>query len=337
MFRRCVFISALSARDMTLQIKLIYTGRKAVLIIMKNENNIHFTSSETEQIALKVSRISILWNIILTVFKMFAGIFAHSGAMISDALHSASDVFSTLVVMAGVRMANKDSDKEHPYGHERIECVAAILLAVLLAFTGFGIGYSGILKIFSGKSNELQVPGILALIAAVISILVKEIMYRYTIFYAKQINSGAMTADAWHHRSDALSSIGSFAGILGAKLGFPIFDPIASVIICIFIIKASFDIFKDSVNKLMDTSCDDTKINEIIEIINSQDGVLGIDMVKTRLFGDKIYVDIEICADGNKTLNETHKIAEQVHDAIENQLPNVKHCMVHVNPYNAEA
>lgn len=290
----------------------------------------------SEQIALHVSIVTILWNIILSVFKLFAGIFAHSGAMLSDAVHSASDVFSTFVVIAGVKMANKESDKEHPYGHERMECVAAILLAVILALTGVGIGYSGLIKIISANTASIAVPGTVALVAAIASILIKELMYWYTVYYAKHINSGAMLADAWHHRSDALSSIGSFIGILGAKLGFPVFDPLASVVISLFIIKAAYDIFRDSIDKMMDTSCDDLKIQQITDIVNAQEGVLGIDSIKTRLFGDKIYVDIEIQADGNKTLNETHDIAEKAHDMIELKMPNVKHCMIHVNPYNEE-
>ena len=292
----------------------------------------HNTSKTSEQIAMHVSVISIIWNVILTVFKFIAGIFAHSGAMVSDAVHSASDVFSTFIVIIGVKISNKASDKEHPYGHERMECVAALILAIILCATGLGIGYNGLKTIFSGNLSELAVPGTLALIAAVISIAVKEGMYWYTRFYAKRINSGVMMADAWHHRSDALSSIGSFIGILGAILGFPILDPIASVVICVMIIKASYDIFKDSIDKMTDTSCDDNKINEIRNIIQSQNGVVAIDQIKTRLFGDKIYVDVEIQADGNLTLRDAHEIAENVHDEIERRLTNVKHCMVHVNP-----
>lgn len=292
----------------------------------------HNTSKTSEQIAMHVSVISIIWNVILTVFKFIAGIFAHSGAMVSDAVHSASDVFSTFIVIIGVKISNKASDKEHPYGHERMECVAALILAIILCATGLGIGYSGLKTIFSGNLSELAVPGTLALIAAVISIAVKEGMYWYTRFYAKRINSGVMMADAWHHRSDALSSIGSFIGILGAILGFPILDPIASVVICVMIIKASYDIFKDSIDKMTDTSCDDNKINEIRNIIQAQNGVVAIDQIKTRLFGDKIYVDVEIQADGNLTLRDAHEIAENVHDEIERRLTNVKHCMVHVNP-----
>lgn len=285
-----------------------------------------------KNIAMRVSMVSIAVNIILSLAKLIAGLLGHSGAMISDAVHSASDVFSTFIVIIGVHISNKKSDDEHQYGHERLECVASIVLAVILAGTGIGIGLQGIEKIMEGTSGKLQVPGVMALAAAIISIVVKEWMYWYTRAAAKSIHSGALMADAWHHRSDALSSIGAFIGILGARLGFPILDPAASVIICIFIGKAAYDIFKDSIDKMVDKSCDKETVERMREIIKKQEGVVRIDEIKTRLFGAKMYVDIEIAADGTKTLNETHQIAERVHDAIEAEFPMVKHCMVHVNP-----
>ncbi|WP_201798232.1 cation diffusion facilitator family transporter [Lachnotalea glycerini] len=289
-------------------------------------------SLSDKRIAMRVSVISIIINVVLSLFKLLAGIFAQSGAMISDAIHSASDVFSTFIVMIGVNISNKKSDTQHQYGHERFECVASIILAVILAITGIGIGISGIEKIFSGNYEELQIPGVLALVAAVMSIIVKEWMYWFTRAAAKKINSGALMADAWHHRSDALSSVGAFIGIFGARLGYPILDPIASVVICLFIEKASYDIFKDAIDKMIDKSCDTKTISDIKQIIAEQEGVEAIDEVRTRLFGAKIYVDVEISADGSKSLNETHNIAQNVHDEIENKIPMVKHCMVHVNP-----
>lgn len=285
-----------------------------------------------EKIAMRVSRLSIIANIVLALFKMFAGIIAHSGAMISDAIHSASDVFSTFVVMIGIKMAAKAPDDEHPYGHERMECVAAIILATLLCITGIGIGKNAVIGL-AGNNNEIVVPGLLALIAALTSIVVKEGMFWYTKYFAKKIDSGALMADAWHHRSDALSSVGAFVGILFARLGYPVMDLIASLIICVFIIKAALDIFKDAVDKMVDKSCDAEVEKEIKDYVLSLDGVKGVDSLHTRLFGNKIYVDIEICADGEKTLNETHKTAEHVHESIEEQFPKVKHIMVHVNPY----
>lgn len=284
-----------------------------------------------EKTAMKVSIVSVIWNLLLSAGKLFAGIFANSGAMISDAVHSASDVFSTIIVMIGVKISGKDSDNDHPYGHERLECVAAIILATVLAATGICIGYGAVVKIMAGDYN-VEMPGILALVAAVVSILVKELMFWYTRYYAKQIDSSALMADAWHHRSDSLSSIGALIGIIGARLGFGIMEPLASVVICIFIEKAAYDIFMDAVNKMVDKSCDDETMEKIKACAMNIPGVENIDLLRTRVFGNKIYVDMEIAADGNKTLDETHAVAERVHDAIEKEFPKVKHIMVHVNP-----
>ena len=284
-----------------------------------------------EKIAMKVSIISIIANVVLAAFKLVAGILAHSGAMISDAIHSASDVFSTFVVMIGIKIASKEPDEEHPYGHERMECVAAIILATILCITGLGIGKNALSNI-TGNSGEMAVPGVLALIAAIVSIIVKEAMFWYTRHYAKKIDSGALMADAWHHRSDALSSIGAFIGIIFARMGYVMMDSIACLVICVFIVKAAYDIFKDAIDKMVDKSCSLEVEAEIRTIVMSVDGVKGIDSLSTRLFGNKMYVDIEIRADGEKTLNETHEIAEAVHDSIEAQFEKVKHIMVHVNP-----
>ena len=288
------------------------------------------------KIAMKVSKVSIAVNLLLSVFKLIAGIVAHSGAMVSDAVHSASDVFSTIVVMIGVNISSKESDKEHPYGHDRLECVAALLLAVILALTGLGIGKSGFDKLLGGSMDTLPVPGILAMAAAIVSIVVKEWMYWYTRGAAKKINSSALMADAWHHRSDSLSSIGALIGIIAARMGFPAGDPIASLVICLFVIKAAYDIFRDALDKMVDHSCPDEIIEKINALVLSQEGVEKIDDLKTRLFGPKVYIDLEIAVDGTKTLNEAHEIAQRVHDLIEAEMPEVKHCMVHENPVRVD-
>ena len=285
-----------------------------------------------EQIAMRVSYISILGNVLLSVFKLMAGIFAHSGAMISDAVHSASDVFSTFVVMIGIKISARASDKEHPYGHERMECVAAIVLATILCITGLGIGKNAIAKLQDGNDAGMVIPGILALVAAIVSIVVKEAMFWYTRGAAKKIDSGALMADAWHHRSDALSFVGALVGILFARNGYPVMDAVASLIICVFIVKASYDIFKDAVDKMVDKACDEETERELKNFVEAQPGVLGVDLLQTRVFGNKIYVDLEIGADENSTLKESHQVAEQVHDKLEIQFPKVKHIMIHVNP-----
>lgn len=295
------------------------------------KNNVT-TENEFQKVANRVSFITIIENALLSVMKLVAGLVAHSNAMISDAIHSASDVFSTIVVIIGIKLSSKESDKEHPYGHERMECVAALILAMVLFITGLGIGVEALKNILQGHYNELEVPGALALIAAIISIVAKEGMFWYTRHYAKQIDSSALMADAWHHRSDAFSSIGALIGIGGAMLGFPVMDSVASLVIFAFIAKAAYDIFKDAVDKMVDHSCDEETEKAIADCIVKNKEVRGIDLLQTRIFGNKIYADIEIEVDGSYTLQRAHEIAEEVHDEIEKEFPKVKHIMVHVNP-----
>ncbi len=282
---------------------------------------------------MHVSSVSIIINLLLAVGKLMAGFMAHSSAMVSDGVHTASDVLSTFIVMIGIHISGKASDADHPYGHDRFECVASIILAVLLAVTGAGIGKSGIDSIREIQaSGTPAIPGAMALVAAIASIVVKETMYWYTRAAAKKIHSGALMADAWHHRSDALSSIGSFVGIFGARIGYPVLDPVASLVICVFIFKTAVSIFKDAVDRMMDKSVGDDTEEKLRECAMSVIGVRGIDLLHTRIFGSHYYVDIEIRCDGDKTLRETHSIAEDVHNRIEKEFPLVKHCMVHVNP-----
>lgn len=285
------------------------------------------------RLAMRVSAVSMAVNVALSLFKLLAGILGHSGAMISDAVHSASDVLSTCIVMIGVWISNKKSDQEHPYGHERMECVASILLAVILGATGIGIGIGGIEKIAASKDQAPAAPGLLALSAALVSILVKEWMYWYARGAAKKLDSGALMADAWHHRSDALSSVGALIGILGARMGFLALDPAASVVICLFIERAALDVFRDAVDKMVDKSCDALTVERMYRIIAREQGVRAVDDVRTRRFGSRAYVDVEIAARADLPLKDAHQIAQNVHDAIEKNFREVKHCMAHVNPY----
>ncbi len=281
---------------------------------------------------IKVSIITMIGNILLSIFKFICGWIGKSSAMISDSIHSLSDVFSTIVVMIGLKLANKKEDSDHPYGHERMECIAAFLLSVFLFMTGIGIGWLGLKTVIFSNKSSIQVPTVIALIAAIISILTKEAMYWYTRNTAKKIKSNALMADAWHHRSDSLSSIGSLIGISGAMLGFKLLDPIASIIICICIIKAAFDIFIDSVDKIVDKSCSDEFIKDVKNLVLKIKGVEEIDSIKTRLFGNKVYIDIEVSADETLSLKKAHEIAQKIHDKIEKNFEEVKHCMVHMNP-----
>jgi len=287
-------------------------------------------ASDYEKTAVRVSTVSIVSNSLLSLFKLFAGIVAHSGAMISDAVHSASDVFSSIIVILGIKIAARDSDEEHPYGHERFECVAAIVLAVILCVTGLFIGHNAIETIRNG--DEIQAPGLLALIAAVVSIVTKEAMYWYTRFYARQLESNGLMAEAWHHRSDALSSIGALVGIAGARLGFPWLDAVASLLICAFILKAAYDIFVDAIEKMVDHACSEEMQAAFEACALKQTGVLGVESLQSREFGNRIYVELVVLADGAITLLQSDRIAESVHDAIEAQFPKIKHISVRVKP-----
>ena len=281
--------------------------------------------------AVKVSTVSIILNIILSLLKLVAGIFGKSMAMLSDAVHSLSDVFGSIIVIIGVKISKKKEDNDHQYGHDRMECLASLALGAILFLTGALLIYEGIKKIVSGTS--ISTPGQIALIAAIVSIVVKEGMYWYTKINANRINSDALKAEAWHHRSDALSSIGSLIGVAGAMLGLKILDPVMGCVIGVVIIKVSYDIVKESVDKMVDKACDDDTVGALKKEVEKVSGVKELDMIKTRMFGTKIYVEIEISVDGNMILKDAHDIAEQVHDNIEKNFENVKHCTVHVNPY----
>ena len=217
-----------------------------------------------------------------------------------------------------------------------MECVAAIVLSIVLFITGLAIGVDAAENIIKGNYETMEVPGVLALVAAIVSIATKEIMYWYTRHYAKKLDSSALMADAWHHRSDAFSSIGALIGVGGAILGFPIMDSIASLVIFVFIAKAAYSIFKDAMDKMVDHCCDEKTEKEIYDYIISHDDVLGIDLLQTRIFGNKIYIDLEIEVDASYSLEKAHAVAEDVHKNIEQRFPKVKHIMIHVNPYEGK-
>ena len=277
-----------------------------------------------------MSLVSMVTNVILTVLKLAAGLIARSGAMISDAVHSASDIFSGIIVLIGVKISSKAPDESHPYGHERFECVAALLLSGVLAVVGGTIGVNAAKDIISGRTPEA--PGLLALIAAAVSIVTKETLFWYTRGYAKRYRSTALHAEAWHQRSDALSSIGALIGIAGARMGVPVMEPIASIIIALFILRVAVRIFRDAIDQMVDHSCNEEVESAFRATAMDQPGVKGVEMLRTRMFGNRVYVDLEIAADPELTLAAAHEIAERVHDAIEQTYPDVKHIMVHVNP-----
>ena len=256
--------------------------------------------TDAKRLTMRVSGVGAACNALLTIFKIVAGILARSSAMLADAVHSASDLLGSAAVMLGAAVSHKAADRGHPYGHEKLECLASIAVGMLLTAAGAAIGYAGLRRILSG--DALRTPGALALWAAAVSVVVKEALYWYTIRAARRLDSVSLRAEAWHHRSDALSSVGSFAGILAARLGLPIFDPIASLVICVLIFKVAFDVLRESVERLTDHAC-------------PEETVAGM---RAAL-----------------PLREAHAIAESAHHAIERDFPAAKHCTVHVNPWEA--
>lgn len=282
------------------------------------------------KLGVKTSWITIVVNIILAFFKTLAGILGNSSAMVADGIHTLSDVLTTFVVLLGLKVSSKEADENHPYGHEKYESVFAKILSMFLLITGIFIGYEAIKVLISG---EFRKPKTIALLAAFISIVVKEIMYLYTIKVARKIKSVSMEADAWHHRSDVFSSLGTFVGILGARLRFPALDPIAGIIVSILIVKVGIELYLKSVRELVDESANEETIKTIEKKTNDIEGVMGIKNLKTRIFGNKIYVDIEILVDSNITVKAGHDIAEKVHDKLEAEIEDIKHCMVHMEPF----
>ena len=289
-------------------------------------------SQEYSRIAVRVSNVCIVCNLFLCFLKLTGGIAAGSRALVSDGINSAFDVICGVVVIIGAKIAGRNPDREHPYGHERFESVATVILSVILFVTGVFVGHTAIESLTSGAYKLAELPGELSIIAALISMAAKELMFWYTKNAAEKINSVSLKAAAWDHRADVISTAGALIGIMASRYGFPAGDLIASLIVCLFIIRTAYMVFREAIGQMTDRSCDDDFLRELEECILSVPGVLGVDMLQVRAFGSRYYVDLEICEDGNITLREAHRVAEQVHDVIEQQYPIVKHIMVHVNP-----
>lgn len=280
--------------------------------------------------ANKVTIQSIFWNVFLTIIKVFAGILGKSSAMVADGLHSASDIISSVGVLIGNKIAKTPNDKEHNYGHEKAETLVSFLLSILLIIVSLKIGLDALKSLFNLSS--IQIPTILPLVVSVISIAIKEYQYRITIKIAKKINSPSLKADAWHHRSDALSSVAAFIGIGGAMLGFKALDPLASIAVALFVAKVGFDILRNSTNELMDYSIDDEQEEQIREIARRTSGVLNLGELRSRKHGAMAYIDLTICVNKDLTVLEGHEIAHKIEKYIIKEMQFVKGITVHVEP-----
>jgi len=277
----------------------------------------------------KISIISLLSNTLLALLKISIGFFANSKALIADGFHSVSDMASTIIVMASIKFSETPADKNHPYGHEKAEALGTNILAVILILTAFFLGRDAILTIMSGNIAE---PGSWALFAAFISIIVKELLYRFTIKIGEEINSRGLIADAHHHRSDAFSSIAALIGIGGAKLGFRFLDPLAGLVVAFLILKVGYDIMRDTSYELMDGRPAKEKINEIREFAAAINGVIEIHDIKLRSYGPNYIVDLKIVVEDQLSVVEGHNIACRVENQIINNSEDVKDVLVHVDP-----
>lgn len=275
-------------------------------------------------------------NLLLVVFKFIAGIVGHSAAMIADAVHSLSDFITDIIVIIFVAISGKPEDEDHDYGHGKYETLATAVIGIILFFVGVGIFISGIKAIIGALQGEpLQTPSLLALIAAVISIVVKEALYHYTVKRGKALGSSSVVANAWHHRSDALSSIGTAIGVGGAIfLGeqWRILDPIAAVIVSLFIIKVAVELFKPCIEELLERSLPAEMEQKILDIILSTPQVSSPHHLRTRRIGSYIAIEVHIRMDGQRSLSEAHQVASDIERRLKAEFGESTHIGIHMEP-----
>ncbi len=277
----------------------------------------------------RITLITIVINIFLAIAKVSAGVLLNSTAILADGIHTISDIGSSMGIIIGFFISRKPEDKEHPYGHEKAESIAGFILAILLTAVGINIGYSTFKIIVRGST---EIPGSLAAWVAAVSILLKELQYRIAIYGGKKINSTALIADAWHHRSDALSSIAALIGILGARVGYKFLDPLAGFMVSIIIIKVGIELFIQGYNELMDISIEEEKLHRLINKIISHNEILNINKIRTRKHGSKVFVEIKVCVNPDFTVRKGHIISQAVEGMVHNNLDNVKEVLISIIP-----
>ncbi|WP_018247399.1 cation diffusion facilitator family transporter [Orenia marismortui] len=280
-------------------------------------------------ISKKVSFIGLFLNVILSVIKVIVGFLFKSKALVADGFHSISDVASTAIVLFSIKISQQPPDEEHPYGHGKAESIGTKLLGIILIMTGFALAKSTVNNIISAK---IDIPGQQVLWVAIISIVVKELLYQYTVRIGKKIESKALIADAHHHRSDAISSIAALIGAAGARMGYPILDPIAGLIVAIFIIKVGFEILLDAIDELMDAVPSQGKMQRIKKQVSDLENVIKVGDIKLRAYGPRLFVDLAVVVPDDLTVVEGHQVSVKVQDEIKKVHPSVKEVLVHIDP-----
>lgn len=291
---------------------------------------------ERNQEIYQVTLVGGVVNVVLLLFKFVAGIVGHSAAMVADAVHSLSDFVTDVIVLVFVHISGKPKDKSHDYGHGKYETLAMTLIGVALLIVAIGIIYHGAMKIVAWLNGEqLEAPGTLALWAALLSVLLKEGVYQYSMVKARQLNSQVVEANAWHHRSDALSSVGTAIGIGGAIfLGqrWTVLDPIASLVVGAFIVKVAVDLLHRGIDDLMEHSLPEDVEEEILRIVGELKGVVDPHDLRTRKIGNHYAIELHILMDGDITLREAHNKASEVEDLLRARYGEHTHVAVHVEP-----
>lgn len=290
---------------------------------------------DSSRAAQRVTLVGALINVVLAILKIIVGTLGHSAALVADGVHSLSDLASDVIVLLATKHGRQPADEEHPYGHARIETVATVVLGSMLALVAIGIGWDATNRML--HQDTLVAPGMLVILVATLSLISKEWLYQYTMRIAKKIHSRILEANAWHHRSDAISSFFVLLGVAGAMAGFPILDALAAFIVALMIGQISWGLVSSSIKELVDTAVDEETQKQIRSLITQTDGVLNLHMLRTRLMGADILVDAHLQVNPRLSVSEGHHIAENVGGRLISQLENVQDVTIHIDPENDEA
>ena len=283
----------------------------------------------------RVALVGLAVNLALSALKFAAGFLGHSRAVVADAVHSLSDVATDVALLVGVRYWSRPRDVDHPYGHGRIETIVTVSIGLLLAIVGVGIAYESIARI---HERHAETPGAVALVAALVSIVAKEVLYRWTVRVGRRVKSSAVIANAWHHRSDALSSIPALLAVGGAMLvpAWPFLDHIGAVVVCLFILGAAYKILRPAVGQLIDTGLPEAERRAMLDVAQACPGALDAHDLRSRSLGAGIALDLHVAVDPDLTVVEGHAIAEEVRMRLHAEFPDVVDVVVHVDPHGIE-
>ncbi|MGB0721631.1 MAG: cation diffusion facilitator family transporter [Gammaproteobacteria bacterium] len=292
------------------------------------------STANREQTTKRVTVIGALVNLVLSIAKVVAGVIGHSAALVADGIHSLSDLASDVMVWVAAHHGHKDADDDHPYGHGRFETLATAALGLLLIAVALGIGIDAVGRLMD--TDDAVIPSQLTLWVTVIAIASKEFLYHYTVAAAQRINSAMLRANAWHHRSDAVSSIVVLVGIVGAQWGLPLLDPVAALVVGVMVARIGWELGWGAVEELVDKGLDPERLEEIERCIESVPGVVDLHMLRTRRIGSEALADVHILVDSRVSVSEGHQIAEEVRQALVRDIDELGDVTVHIDPEDDE-